>query len=293
MMCTIKILISFVLLISTQSVEEAVIPADNFVAEWKKSRSMRRFIEKDLFNYINGAAELFHEFGFEELWVQRYKKEEKEITLEIYRMESPEAALGIYLMKCGDETPAEGISVRNSGSRFQLIVVKGSYFVQVNNPDGNETFLPVMVVLIRHLLESIPEERPVTLFGFLPKENLVSGSELIIRGPYALQPIFTFGEGDILRLGGKIFGVVGDYKDCYGDVFTRLIILYPDEEATLSAYRNLFSNLDPYLQLHTQWERGFVFKDYRNKFGVVEIKEHGIEIRINLLEKPVQGIDKN
>jgi len=291
-MCIVKILISCVLLISIQSVEEAVIPADNFVAGWKKSGPVRRYIEKDLFNTIDGAAEMFHEFGFEELRVQRYKREEKEITLEIYRMESPEAALGIYLMKCGDETPAEGISVRNSGSRFQLIVVKGSYFVQVNNPDGNETFLPVMVVLIQHLLKSIPEERPVTLFGFLPKKNLVSGSELIVRGPYALQPIFTFGEGDILRLGGQIFGVVGDYEDRHGDVFTRLIILYPDEEATLSAYRSLFSNLDSYLQLQAQWERGFVFKDYRNKFGIVEIKEHGIEIRINLSEKPVRRIDR-
>lgn len=292
MLCTVRLLINFVFLISIQSAEEVVIPPDNFVAGWEKSRFMRRFIEKDLFNYINGAAELFHEFGFEELWVQRYKNEENEITLEIYRMESPEAALGIYLMKCGDETPAEGISVRNSGSRFQLIVVKGRYFVQVNNPEGNETFLPVMVVLIRYLLESIQGEKPVTLFGFLPKENLVSGSELIIRGPYALQPIFTFGEGDILQLEGKIFGVVGDYRDCHGGVFTRLIVLYPDEEATLSAYRKLFSNLDPYLQVLTQWERGFVFEDYRNKFGIVEIKEYGIEIRVDLSEKPVQGVDK-
>ena len=270
---------------------EVSFPEDHFVPGWTKSGPMRRFIGSDLYNHIDGGAELFLEFGFEEVVIQGYGKGEDEITAEVYRMESPEAALGIYLMKCGNEMPVEGLSCRNTGNRFQFTMVQERYFILANSFSGAEKFLPVMLMLTRHILASIPEGEPIRLLDHLPKENLVAESELIVRGPYALQSIFTFGEGDVLRLEGEVWGVIGDYRRDEGDVFTRIIILYPDEAAAAAAYENLVSNLDPYLDVLERWGKGFIFEDYREEYGMVELQGERLAIMIHLLERPERLVD--
>jgi hypothetical protein len=288
--------VAAVLLLPVEARADVLFPDDSYVAGWVKSGRVLRFEKSNLFDYIDGGAELFLEFGFVKLLVQRYKsangKGDEEVAVEVYEMESPEAALGIYLMKSGNETPIKGIKARNSGDRYQFSVVKGNSFVQINNFGGNEKLIPVMVNLTQQTLASISKGRSVTLLNRLPKKGLVAGSGLIIRGPYALQPIFTFGKGDVLQLEGKVFGVVGDYVGRKGEVYTRILIFYPRPKAAQSALDYLANHLDTYLEVVSKWHRGFAFKDYRNKFGTVELKDDVMEIKVNLSQEPVQSGDK-
>lgn len=283
--------VGFFLVLTTGVQAQLVVPGDDFVAGWTRSEKMRRFVKADLFNYIDGGAELFHEFGFEELVVQRYRKDDETLTLEVYRMESSEAALGIYLMKCGQEIPVEGIAVRHSGNRFQFTLVKANYFVLVNNATGNEGVLPVIITLSRCVLASIPEGRRVELFDVLPEENRIAGSELLVRGPYGLQPIYTFGEDDILELRGKVFGVLADYRDKHDVVTTLIVIPYPDAETASSVYRNLVEHLDPYLKIVKREKGVFSFKDYRDEFGTVGVEGRFLRIRLHLPVEPVFNRD--
>jgi hypothetical protein len=282
------LLSAIVFLLPVETVADVTFPESNHVAGWVKSEKALRFEKSNLFDYIDGGAELFLEFGFDKLLVQRYKrangKSEEEISLEVYQMESPEAALGIYLTKCGKETPVKSIKYRNSGDRYQFSIVKGSCFIQTNSFSGDEKLMSVMVRLTQQTLASVPRGHPVTLLNRLPREGLVAGSGLIIRGPYALQQVYTFGKGDVLKLGGKIFGVAGDYVKDNGDVYTRILVFYPEPKDGLSAFDNLSKNLDSYLEVIGKWQGGFAFKDHRNKFGVVELKGDVMEIRIGLSE---------
>ena len=128
------------------------------------------------------------------------------------------------------------------------------------------------------------------LLDELPHEGRIPGSERLIRGPYALQSIFTFGEGDVFALEGKIFAVAADYRDQDGEPSTRLIISYPDELRAEAGYRNLLDKLDPYLKIIHQREQGFVFEDYRQKIGTVERSTSKLEIRLNLIARPSQAL---
>jgi hypothetical protein len=114
----------------------------------------------------------------------------------------------------------------------------------------------------------------------------VPGSERLVRGPYGLQPYFTFGEGDILQLGGRIFGVVANYRESPNAVFLRFIIPYAGETQAGSVYANLLANLDPYLKVLETREGAFVFEDHRGKFGIVERKGSNLDIRVNLDLRP-------
>ena len=188
-------------------------PDTDFMPGWEKSPSIRQFNESSLFNHINGAAELFNEFGFENLHVLRYAKGEEELTLETYRMVNSTAALGIYLMKCGRETPADSQTIRHTVNPFQVLAVRGEVFVQISNASGNPENQSVMLALLSKLAEQIPDSPPKPILDLLPSKNRISGTEKIIRGPYALEPVYTFGEGDVLQLSGKIFAVTGEYMN--------------------------------------------------------------------------------
>lgn len=277
----------FVFLLVLSAFGESVIPDSDFEPCWVKAGATKSFYKHDLYGHIDGGAELFLEFGFEKLLVQRYQKDTLEIDLEIYEMTEPEAALGIYLMKCGRETPLAEIPARHTVNPFQLTVVKSNYFIQVNSFSGRKDLVPAMQSLVNQVLARIPDSEEIKLFSYLPDSNLIGGSELLIRGQYALQPLYTLGEGDILKLDGKIYGVVGSYRIDSLESYTLMVIPYPDEETAMGVFENLEQNLDPYLEIIDYDLTGFIFKDYQNRFGDVHLRNNILQIRFNLPEKPI------
>ncbi len=259
-------------------------PASGFVPGWEKSEDILVFVGHDLYAHINGGAELYHEFGFDRLYVQRFQKAGEELALEVYMMTSPEAALGLYLMKAGQETPVAGIPQRNTGGSSQITAVKGSAFVKVNNFTFADSLLPTMVALMNAALERIAEERPVRLLDRLPQQGMLPGSGRIIRGPYALAPVVTLGSGDILQMGGRIWGVHGRYIDQYDSTFTHIEIYYPDPERAGAAFNHLVQNLDEYLTVIEKQPRSFTFSDYQKRFGRVAVQDSVMLIDVNLYQ---------
>ncbi|MFZ5979255.1 MAG: DUF6599 family protein [Candidatus Zixiibacteriota bacterium] len=287
--CQVRIFVVLWLLMAaaiTAENAEPVIPGDGIAPGWTRNGHMRTFNQNDLYGHIDGGAELFLEFGFDKLLVQKYTNGDNEIELEIYLMTEPAAALGIYLMKCGRETPLDDIPCRNTANSYQLTLVKNRCFIQLNNFNGRKALVPVMTALARSTLEGIEPEDKVLFFENLPGEDLIEHSELLVRGPYGLQPIYTFGEGDIFLLGGKVFGVVGDYRIDSVETYTAIIIPYPDVKAAEKAFHNLNVNLDTYLEIVEQSDRLLVFKDFVDKYGQVILDDNILRIKINLTDKP-------
>ncbi|MEJ2055217.1 MAG: hypothetical protein P8X42_14975, partial [Calditrichaceae bacterium] len=240
---------SFLLLffIQTGFCSGIILPDNNAIDGWQKSDPQLTFYKNDLYGHIDGGAELFLEFGFDSLLVQDYSSGEAQISLEVYFMEKPESALGIYLMKTGKETPSPDIGARNSASLYQVLAVKDKYFIQLNNFKGDLEAEKIMPVFFDKLLSNIPDTSRLPLLKLLPVDGRINGSEKIIRGQYSLQSVYTFGDGDILQLGGKIFGVVANYKNDQQKSFTQIIVPYPSKEKAQAVYDHLITILDPYL----------------------------------------------
>jgi len=269
------------------------LPSADFAPGWTREAKSLFFDGSGLFNYIDGGAELFLEFGFTDLRVQIYKKGSGELGLEVYRMSSPEAALGLYLMKSGKETPIPGIQARNTGDFYQVMILKSEYFILINNLNGSKILTPVMTRLAQKTLESIPGKKPTDLFSILPADNLLPGTKRLIRGPVALQSLYTLGSGDILQLKGKITACAGEYMDEKGDSFTRIIVPYPDEAGAQAAFKHLMENLDSYLKLKIQTSNRLVFRDYKNQFGEVKLDGRILKIKVDLREKPATFNDSS
>ncbi|MCK5878626.1 MAG: hypothetical protein KAH24_02535 [Holophagae bacterium] len=256
-----------------------VIPPPGWQVESRKVYS-----SENLYGHINGGAELFLEFGFKELQAVRLTRGKVQLSVEMYRMTEVLSALGIYLAKCAPETPMAGVIPRNSGDRYQLAMVRGSWFIFINNFDGNRENVPLM----RQLANKIAAQVYDKLLAWpcsLPEKGLVKGSVRLARGPVALQPVYTLGEGDILRLNRQIWAMLADYR-VKGRTETLIRANYADEKSARTTFLSLVEKLDPYLKVIQKNETSLVFQDYAGEYGIVSLHGRMLGIRVHLVSAP-------
>jgi hypothetical protein len=275
--------------------DQDLLPPDGFLGQWKKAERSRIFTSGDLYGRIDGGAELFLEFGFERLTVQTYlpmtpavdeETRGSEFQLEIYRMSDPVAAAGVYLMKCGRETRAAGFDERHAINSYQLIFFRNRYYVVVNNMSGDEKLRGGMVEFARFTASRLPESRRDDFAEALPAGGIIRDSIRLARGPYALQAVYTLGEGDILQLHGSITAVAAEYEGNSGRK-TIILVDYPDKVAAGAAFRHVLSNLDDNLRIEEKSAGRFAFKDYAGEYGLVSLSGRRLTAEVRLTHKPI------
>ena len=269
------------LLIAPLAAAEELAPLDGFLGHWHKQGTVRVFKGSDLYGHIDGGSELFLEFGFEELSVQRYTQGADEFSLEIYRMTDPLAAAGIFLMKQG--TPAKGalLPTPYALSPYQLMFAYHRYLVVLNNAEGTASRQPDMVEFGRYIIAKLPPGSPPAPEQFLPTEGLVPGSFRLIRGDYALQSIFSLGPANALNLTPGQTAAAGDYR-VDKETWTLIICSYPDAAKAQTAFERLSNQLDANLKVTRRETSGLVFEDYANEYGTIRVLENRVEVRLHL-----------
>jgi hypothetical protein len=263
-----------------------LMPPSGIVQGWARGESPLFFAGSNLYGHIDGGAELFLEFGFEELTVQYYGNGNEEIAIELYRMKDIEAAWGIYLMKCGKEIQDPSFHCRHTLSQFQLLGVQDRYYFQANNLEGKENGRKVMLALARELSSRLPEGKSWEIPAWFEQGGLLKDSLRIIRGPFALEPLYTLGEGDLLQLKHQNIALAGRFQDSQEKTSLKIIASYPDEKETSAAFHYFRAHLDPSISVIREDENEFIFKDYEGKFGKCARKKTQIEIRTGLLQHP-------
>ena len=135
------------------------------------------------------------------------------------------------------------------------------------------------------MLAGMPADGQVTALALLPAAGLVPGSARLFRGPVGLQAVYTLGDGDILRLGGKLTAAAGDYKDASG-AYTLVVAEYASPGEAAAALKHLTSNLDTYLKARSATGSRLVFEDYEKRFGVASVAGKRLEVRLHLAKPP-------
>ncbi len=97
---------------------------------WKWDGKGMNYNSKTLFSYMDGAAELYLTYGFQNLTVRRFEKSNRPpITLEVYEVASSEDAYGVFSYEHQDETAGIGQGSEFGGGLLRFW--KGKYFVSV------------------------------------------------------------------------------------------------------------------------------------------------------------------
>ncbi len=203
------------------------LPSD--VAGWEWDRKEMKYNSKTLFEYIDGAAELYLAYGFQNLTVRRFQKSDQPpITVELYEMASSEDAYGVFSFERQDE--AIGIGQGSEFGGGLLRFWKGKYFVSVYSEGEGAEVESAILKTARAASDSIPATGPEPkLIGFIPGKNLglVDKSVRYLKSHVLLNQRFFIAHQNILNLSRKTEAVLAQYLQDKQKTHL-LLIRYPD-----------------------------------------------------------------
>jgi len=196
--------------------KEFMKPEISFSAEirgWKWDGKTKNFNSRTLFDYMNGAAELYLAYGVQSVDIYQFEKSgQPSLTMEIYRMGSSADAYGIFSFEKQDEDAGIG-----QGSEFgggMLRFWKGPYFVSIYGEGEGPELEAAIIHLGKEVAQSISQSGPPPpLIQRLPdtKLGLIPKSIRYIRSHVLLNQRFFIANQNILHLSPQTEAVIAQY----------------------------------------------------------------------------------
>ena len=170
--------------------------------------------KETIFEYMNGAGEVFLSFAYERMFVRRFSKSEdmeEELTVEIYDMGKPSDAFGIFTrFRSGDEA---GIGQTSSYLSGNLNFWKDRYFVIVFVLMETEESKKDMFEFSRSIAEKIEEEGELpAVVSILPPDNLIEDSVKFFHLHTDLNRHYFVSDENIFNLDKSVDSVIAIYR---------------------------------------------------------------------------------
>ncbi len=236
------------------------LPESGVIAGWERERDLHSYLGEDLFLYINGGAEIYHEYGFKQVVVQDYKNDnERSLSVEIYEMINPAAAYGIYSFKKSREGVSLDITTEGRLEGYYLNFWKGHYLVTITGFDEEDETVEGITTAANTIANNLPSAEDIQkpqLVNILPQKDLIPGSEKYFKGSLGLFNSYPFSQQDIFSIQE---GARGAYKEGY-DIY---IIQYSDPQQSGEQFKDIEETLiqDPRFTNFNSSETFFFFED--------------------------------
>jgi len=166
--------------------EEHAVLADTLVSrleDWKLIENPLTFLPETLFEYINGAAEIYIAYDFQILTVLQFGREGSAVNLsaEIYEMSSATNAFGIYSAERFPDSTFIPVGVQGYIEEGALNCLIGNRYIKLICFDGGgecQDFLKQVASTIENI--SGKENNPPSLLSHFPRKGLLANSEKFI-----------------------------------------------------------------------------------------------------------------
>ncbi|MEA1897997.1 MAG: DUF6599 family protein [Bacteroidota bacterium] len=134
-----------------------------------------------LWDYINGAADTYLDYGFSKLNIAEYVKGENTYKVEVYIHENAVYAFGMYAVERSPDYNFIDLGVQGYSEPSLVHFVKGPYYVKVstysNDPEADR-IIGKLAVSLENILEgekSVPE-----IFQLFPETGRIKNSEYFV-----------------------------------------------------------------------------------------------------------------
>jgi len=212
--------------------------SESYLPGWKLASPARTYDKKSIFDYINGAAELYFAYDFRAVAAAEYQDGETSIIVDVYDMATPENAFGIYSLSRYSE--ANYVNVGNEGilTDANLDFWKGRYFCKVYSFDISEKYQKDVVNFGVKLASNIKEAgMEPSVLKKLPQNGLIPKTAKFFSRKLALDNIYYISPWNILKLSSETKGVAAEY-DINGVRVQLFVVEYPSPNAASLAFRN-------------------------------------------------------
>jgi hypothetical protein len=214
--------------------KDAVFPAE--VSGWKWDGKENQYNRKTIFDYIDGAGELYIAYNFNGVRVRRYEKPgQPPITAEVFDMGTSGDAYGVFSFERQDEEAGIGQGSEFGGGLLRFW--KGNFFVSVFGEGQGREVEAATLQLGRMISASIKDAGGMPgLLKALPngKTGLNEKSIRYLHSHILLNQRFFISNQNLLNLNPKTEAVLGQYAQ--GQQRTHLLVIrYADEKEAAAA----------------------------------------------------------
>jgi hypothetical protein len=205
-----------------------VFPSADAFPDWTPTSNVEIFDRENIFDLVNGQAEAFFVYGFEQVAVRNYENAEgAALGVEVWQLATPANAYGLFTAGRSGEPAVIGNEGDTDPGR-RLAFWQDRYYVHVRArqelPDAD------LRAFAEALSMALPSggERP-TLMNRLPSNGLVERSAIFFHEELSIQTEVWLGGENLLGLSPETDGVLAQY-DLDGTIVQLLLVQYQNTE---------------------------------------------------------------
>ena len=170
------------------------LPADGELPGWSLATEPMHFEADNLWEYINGQADFFIDYGFVRVDTAEYRndQESSSVVLEIYRMGRPQEAFGIFAAeRTPDDRPLEIGAQAYLGTNV-LGFWQAEQYVKLTSFDEGAAVEQLLIGFAEEISARIPSQgQELETLLLFPEEDRVEASARFIPNNFLGQPYLT------------------------------------------------------------------------------------------------------
>jgi hypothetical protein len=259
------------------------------VAGWKQLGEIQTFTPKTLYEYINGAADLYIMYDFQELNVAEYQSDKKaSVTVEVYRHKTPIHAFGIYSQERLPKANFINAGAQGYIEEGILNFIAGPYYVKMTGYKIESGGQEVLFTFAKKVLENLEEKGTLpVLLNYFPQDGKIKNSEKFIAkhflGYSFLHSAFT-ADYELSGTKFKLFIIEDDPKECQ-NIIQKYLEQTGKTEETVTEGRYLIS--DPHHgDIDLYWQGRYIW-------GTLSLKNPDLRLKyLRLIEKELKKNQK-
>lgn len=209
------------------------------VEGWKR-KGLSFYDKRNIFDYINGAGELYISYNFKLLMSAQYEKRGAPlIIVDFFDMGTSKDAFGVFTFERGEDEAGVG---QNSYYRGGLLTFwKSHFFISIYTEEEREDSKNAIFKIARKIEEAITEKGEIPFLISFIQDEVEEKSIKFFHDQNVLNSHYFLSYENILNLGKNTDCTAG--KTSKGEFI--LLILYPDETKAKTAYRKFMSSFMP------------------------------------------------
>jgi len=224
----------------------SMLPDSDAIPNWQMKDSVETYTGDDLFLYINGGADLYLEYGFEDVSTCKYLNYAgNNIHIDIYQMTDEAAAYGIFSISSSVHGKPVELGAKSLLYDYYLDIWKGNYFIRCTANKKENGMIDTLQLFARQIDEKIENKGKAPLLtSAFNLDGIEFKSIKYVEGIIGLGNVFNFGHGSVA---GFHEGLIGKWDDKMAFVF---------------AYENDFKSREWFASAKGKMQMSKKFSDY-------------------------------
>ncbi len=255
----------------------SLVPSLSELEGWKLTSEPQVFAGDELYELIDGGADIYLEYGFfRVISVQYADPSQNNIQVEVYEMTDASSAYGIFSLTQQSADWSKQYGNLSAVKDDYITFWKSRYYVTLSWSSRQHLDQPLLAGLANMIAKKIPEngDYPSMVLSF---QALDPGKKTIyLKGNLALSNFYYFDYKDIFKLQEALACSPGGHH--------RIVIKYPDQakalEVLASAKQSVINN-KRFTDV-TMAFQGFSCRDNKGNFILIRQIENYIAVLVSL-----------